>query len=249
MSAGLVDPIPWGFTDAPGILLWSWVTESFIARISGAEVALSDSAVDAAELAPGLVGRRFVRSYTWDVSDRMRTHQGLPRLLIDGTSSTFVEAETLVREHVGKLYDPRLGYRRFSGALAFTFTLATGESLDVSGFIGTHCNVTVLLPDGSERTVSGDFDVESYRWSLSAATEVVEIVPEHVVRVSNRSEAAERAQELTRLDSYSGFGRMYREDPRPGCTGRAGFTVGTVDHAGAPRCPLHEEGLPEHLLG
>ena len=43
--------------------------------------------------------------------------------------------------------------------------------------------------------------------------------------------AAERATEIVRGDLYSGIGRMYREDPRPGCTGRAGFMVGTVDHA------------------
>jgi hypothetical protein len=178
----------------------------------------------------------------------IRTNQGVPRLLIEGNATTFEEAEALVREHVGKGYDPRLGYRRFAGSLAFTFTLSSGDRVDVSEYIGTRCAVTVLMPDRSERTVSGDFDVSSYKWRLTSPEEVLEILPEHVVRITNRSAAAERATAITRNDSYSGIGRIYREEPKPGCTGKAGFMMGTVDHAGSPRCPIHEVGVPDHLL-
>ncbi len=236
MSAGLAEPIPWVYTDTPGMLLWSWVTDHFSVRIRGAEV---DE--------PG-IDRRLVRSYAWEVGDLMRPHQGMPRLLVEGTSPSFDEAEMHVREHVAKLYDPRLGYRRFAGPLAFTFTLSTGERVDVGEFIGTSCAVSVLLPDGSERTITGDLDVAGYLWTLMNADEIIEIRPEHVTRITNRSEVVERAVEITRNASYSGFGRMYDEDPRPGCTGRPGFATGTVDHAGAPRCPIHETGLPDHLL-
>ena len=238
MSEGLAEPIPWTFTDSPGILLWTWVTEHFAARISGAEV---DNEED-----PD--GRRIIRSYQWDVSDLMRTNQGLPRLLVEGTSGSFEDAEAMVREHVGKLYDPRLGYRRFAGSLAFTFVLSTGESVDVGEYIGTKCAVTVLMPDRTERTVTGDLDVAHYKWRLSTPEQVLEIIPEHVVRITNRSEIAELAAAIIRNDSYSGIGRLYNEEPRRGCSGRPGFTVGTVDHAGAPRCPIHEAGLPDHLL-
>lgn len=238
MNAAGPDPIPWTFTDAPGLLQWTWITDHLVARISGAEVA-NDADPS---------GRRFVRAYHWELSDRMQTNQGMPRLLIEGSSPSFDDAEALIREHVGKCYDPRLGYRRFSGPLAFTYTLATGERVDVSQFIGTTCTVTVLQADGSQQAVTGDFDVQHYRWRLRSAGEVLEIVPEHVTRVSNRSEAADRAAQIAYSSTYSGVGRIYLEDYRPGCTGRPGFTVGSVDHAGAPRCPLHEEGLPEHLL-
>jgi hypothetical protein len=238
VSTGLAEPVPWTFTDSPGVLLWTWVAEHFVARITGAEV----DNVDDVE------GRRVIRSYAWDVSDLMRTNQGLPRPLVDGTATSFEEAESTVREHVGKLYDPRLGYRRFAGPLAFTFTLSTGEAVDVSAYIGTRCAVTVLMPDGTERTVTGDLDVAHYKWRLSTTEQTLEIIPEHVVRITNRSEAAERATAITRNDSYSGIGRIYSEETRRGCTGRPGFMVGTVDHAGAARCPIHEAGLPEHLL-
>lgn len=236
MSSGLTEPIPWSFTDEPGILQWTWVTEHFVARISGAEV--DDAGT----------GRRLVRTYNWEICDLIRRHQGVPRLLIDGSSPSFDEAELLVREHVGKLYDSRLGYRRFAGPLAFTFTLSTGERVDVSEYIGTRCSVTVLMSDRSERTVTGDLDVSHYKWRLTSPEQVLEILPDHVLRISNRSGVAERATEITRNATYSGVGRLYQEDPRPGCTGRPGFGAGTVDHAGAPRCPLHEVGLPDHLL-
>ncbi len=238
MTTGLAAPVPWTFTDAPGVLQWTWGTEHFLCRITGTEVEDEDDPH----------GRRNIRSYSWEVSDLMRMQQGLPRLLVEGSSTSFEEAEARVREHVGKCYDPRLGYRKYSGALAFTFALSSGESIDVSEYIGTRCAVTVLMPDGSQRTVTGDLDVDHYKWRLSTAEQIMEILPDHVVRITNRSEVAERATAVTRNDRYSGIGRMYREDPRPGCTGRAGFMMGTVDHAGAPRCPIHETGVPEHLL-
>ena len=237
MSAS-AEPVPWTFTDSPGLLQWSWVTEHFVARVLGSEVPNPSD--------PG--GRRIVRSYHWELSDLMRTNQGMPRLLIEGSSQSFEEAEEAIREHVGKCYDARLGYRRFAGELTFTYTLATGERVDVSGYIGTRCAVTVLLPDHSEQTVSGDFEVHNYRWRVRTADDVLEIVPEHVTRITNRSLAAEKASSIAYSSTYAGIGRIYREEPRPGCTGRPGFTVGTVDHAGAPPCPLHEIGIPEHLL-
>lgn len=238
MSTGLAEPIPWTFTDSPGVLLWTWLAEHFVARITGTEV---DNADD-----PG--GRRIIRSYGWDLSDKIRSTHGLPRLLIEGNATSFEEAEALIREHVGKCYDPRLGYRRFAGSLAFTFTLSTGARVDVSEYIGTRCAVTVLMPNRSERTVTGDFDVSSYKWRLTSPEDVLEIVPEHVVRITNRSEVAERATAITRNDSYSGIGRIYREEPKPGCTGKPGFLMGTVDHASSPRCPIHEISVPDHLL-
>lgn len=238
MTSSLAEPIPWTYTDESGVLMWTWLTEHFVARITGTEVP-GDDATGA---------RRVVRSYHWDLSDLMRTNQGLPRLLIDGNATTFDEAEALIREHVGKCYESRLGYRRFAGPLAFTYTLATGERIDVSKFLGSRCTVTVLMADRSERTVSGDFEVHHYRWRLASPDQVLEIVPEHVLRITNRSAVAERAEAIVYSDTYFGVGRLYREEVRPGCTGRPGFTVGTVDHAGAPRCPLHEAGVPEHLL-
>ena len=240
MTADSDTPIPWNFTDTPGVLVWMWTTEHFVARVSGVEVP-----VDSVELE----GRRFVRSYHWELSDRVRLNQGVPRLLCEGDSSSFEQAETVIREHVGKCYDKSLGYRRFAGALTFTFQISTGEQIDVSSLIGTKCTLTVLMSGGQNQVVVGDLDVSGYRWVVTASEGVYEIVPEHVTKITNRSEIAEQARAATYIDTYSGIGRTYREDPRLGCTGRAGFLPGTVDHAGAGRCPVHEIGIPEHLLG
>lgn len=242
MTNALVEPIPWTFTDEPGLLQWAWVTGHFVARVSGVEVAGQP------DPAQPTGGRRLIKSYHWELADLMRTHQGMPRVLVEGTNDSFEDAEAAIREHVGKCYDARLGYRAFAGPLAFTYSLATGDRVDVSGFIGTRCTVTVLRSDRTHQTVIGDFDVHHYRWRIRTEGDLLEIVPEHVMSITNRSEAAQRASEIAYGSTYSGIGRIYREEFRAGCTGRPGYAPLTVDHARAPRCPLHEAGVPDHLL-
>jgi hypothetical protein len=239
VSVDGLEPIPWNFTDSPGVLLWTWMTDHFVARVQGAEVPsnLHES-----------TARRLVRTYHWELSDRIRLHQGVPWLLIEGDCASFEQAENLLREHVGKCYDQSLGYRRFAGSLTFSFEISTGELLDVSTYVGTQCTITVLMSGGENRAITGDFDVVGYRWVVTNSAGVFEIVPEHVLAITNRSDIAEQARAITYIETYSGVGRTYREDPRPGCTGRAGFMARTVDHTGAIRCPLHEIGIPEHLL-
>jgi len=237
VNTGSLPEIPWIFTDAAGLLMWSWVTEHFAARIQGRESQDPDN--------PRL---RNVVSYHWELLDLMRTHQGVPRQLLEGTRAGFDEAERAVREHVGKCYDARLGYQGFAGRLAHQFTLATGEHVDVTALIGSRCAVTVLMADGTSRTVAGDFSVDRYRWRLETASERLLIVPEHATRITNRSEIADSAARTVRHDTYTGFGRMYAEEPGPGCSGRPGFTMGTVDHAGAAPCPIHESGLQQDVL-
>ena len=98
VTSGTVEPIPWTFTDAPGVLQWTWLTEHFVARITGSEV---DE--------PAAGDRRLVRTYAWELGDLVRPQQGLPRLIVEGASAEFADAEARVREHVGKAYDPLLG--------------------------------------------------------------------------------------------------------------------------------------------
>ena len=227
--------IPWTYTDEAGMVQWSWVTEHLAARI-------------VAIVAQDPRGDRVIRYYHWELADRMRLNQGMPRLLVEGDAASFDQAELLVREHVGKCYDPRLGYRRYAGPSAFTFELSTGERKDVSSFIGAEVTITVITSDGGTHSLRGDFDVAGYRWRLRAADRIVDVTPEHVLSISDRSVHAAEAGRITHPDSYSGVGRIYREDFRAGCTGRPGFLPQTVDHAGAQRCPLHEATLPDHLL-
>lgn len=240
-TAERLESVPWIYSDSPGILLWTWMTEHFIARITGADV--SDQV--GGELA---AGERAIRSYGWELADLTRTNQGMPRVLIEGMASTFEEADARIREHVGKCYDPRLGYQRYCGALATTFELADGTSIDVASFVGTRCTVTVLAAGGVAQTVQGDFSIDHYKWRLRDGERLLELLPAHVSSIGNRSAAAERASSVVHLESYSGIARIYRDEPRTGCTGLPGFMPGTVDHANAPRCPVHEASLPDDLL-
>ena len=233
-------PIPWVYSDAPGILMWTWVTDHFVAVIRGAQAAVDPSLAGGAE--------RVVRSYSWELSDLVRRQQDLPRLIVEGTCSTFDEAEGFVREHVGKAYDSRLGYGPFAGPFATTFTIADGRRIDVADLVGQRCTVTVLVAGGSRESVAGDLSVHHYRWRLRDGDDVYEITPEHVVDVRNRSQAADRAASVVMNPTYAGVGRIYRDEWTRGCTGAPGFDQGTVDHAGATRCPIHEVDLAPDSL-
>ena len=85
------DAIPWQYTDSGGVLQWAWVTEHFIARIVGHEASASD--VD---------GQRVMRNYRWELSDLIQRNQDLPRLLVEGASRTWEEAEEHVRDTWGR---------------------------------------------------------------------------------------------------------------------------------------------------
>jgi len=240
-TAERLESVPWIYSDSPGILLWTWMTEHFCARITGADV----SEQVGAELA---TGQRVIRSYGWELADLTRTNQGMPRVLVEGMASTFEEADAAIREHVGKCYDPRLGYRRYCGALATTFELADGTRIDAAPLVGTRCTVTVLAAGGTTQTVQGDLSIDHYKWRLRDGDRLLELLPAHVRSIGNRTAAAERAASVVHLESYSGIARIYRDEPRTGCTGTPGFMAGTVDHANASRCPVHEASLPDDLL-
>lgn len=233
-------PIPWAYSDSPGVLLWTWVTEHFVATIRGSQAAIDPALAGGAD--------RVVRSYSWELADVMRRQQGMPRILVEGECGQFAEAEALIREHVGKAYDPRLGYQHFAGPYATTFTIADGSHVDAADLIGIRCTATVLLAGGAREMVSGDLTVHHYTWRLRDGDDIFEIAPEHVVELRHRSVAADKAAALIDMPTYTGIGRLHRDEWRRGCTGAAGFDFGTVDHAGCPRCPLHEPSLPDEML-
>ena len=123
-----------------------------------------------------------------------------------------------------------------------------GEMVDVSDYVGCPVTVRVLTESNLERVISGDFDVVGYRWRLATRDSIFEILPAHVVHIGLSAQSAHRSP-ITRFDeSYTGIGRIYARNPSPGCTGRPGFRPHSVDHAGAPKCPVHESEMPDHLI-
>lgn len=176
-----VRPIPWAFSELPGIRRWTWVSDHAVCVI---DTELVDMGV--AHAGGTDAGRQASRSHTWSVADRIRTNQGVPRVLVEGQAATFEEAEAAVREHIGKLYDPALGYQAFAGSLAHTFTLANGERIDLGPFVGQQCAVTVRVGERANRGLVGELGIHCYRVRLRSAGGVVEITPEHILSIHTR---------------------------------------------------------------
>ena len=99
---------------------------------------------------------------------------------------------------------------------------SSGDSVDQSR---PSSSERVPASNSAINSVIGDLDVNHYKLRLTSREQILDIVPEHVTRITNRSEAAERATAITHSDLYSGIGRIYREDPRPGCTGAVACAV------------------------
>jgi hypothetical protein len=227
MSGAILAAIPWFFTEEP-FLQWNWITDQFKATVTG---------VEGTAALPGEV--RPVRAYSWELFDLIRPDNGMPRFLIEGMSESFGDAENTIREHVGKCYGPR--YLPYTGHFATTFQILTGERLDFSKYVGTEVSLTIRQSDGLEKTLIGILTTHQYKLRLKTEHKTLEILPAHVVRVTNGiGETSTR----NRASTYTGIGRIYASEWSPGCTGFAGYHPGTVDHAGADQCPIHEHDLP-----
>lgn len=208
-------PIPWNLQSSDMGSLWTWDTALFQVTITGDN-----------------------RSFYWNMTDVASR-----RVFADGQARRFGEAEDMVRETIGKAYPVDAGYASYAGDLATTFTLATGHRVDLAAYIGRPVTVTVIQRD--ERTVeySGVAAVDHYDLVLTQGTAAVRITPtfiqaitlvEEPVATTTTRTSTRYASPPSRGTLRTGKGKITR-----GCTGKAGFLPGTVDHAG-PACPVHE---------
>jgi len=231
------EPIPWVYSDNGGLLAWVWTTPHFVVRIIGNRVPGDDD------------GALFVRQHHWEIADRMAMHADVPKVIVEGNTRTFAEAEILVREHVGKAYPGLADYAAYIGSAAACYELETGEVLDVAHLVGSRVTLRVRIGTDSYRALTGEFQVAGYWWRITTTEGVFEVLPAHVVHVAPLPSAGASSAWPQREGTHSGVGRIYAENPRPGCTGRAGYAPNSVDHAGAPRCPVHESEIRDHLIG
>lgn len=203
--------IPWRFTNHELVQMWQWFTEHFEARIS-------------------VEGN----SFAWDIHDLV-AEPGERRFLTEGRTALFAGAEAEVRETIGKSYPAHLGYRKYAGTLATTFSIATGERIDFGLYDGMRVVVTVRLPNGHTQSYIGSATVIHYELHLTPdAGGPVKIQPSHIVKI-----VGEGGNVASNHD-YTGVGRTFRGEAVRGCTGAPGYMLGTVDHDGDP-CPVHEE--------
>lgn len=205
-------PIPWKFIHSDVMKMWQWETPHFEARVTA-----------------------DVNSFAWEIYDLI-SRGGEPMFLVEGRTREFHESEMAIREMIGKSYPAKFGYASYAGALATTFTLATGERIDLGRFNGTRVVVTVRLPNGLNQSFIGLMTVVHYEVHLTPeAGTPVRIQPSHIVKIAGEGGTA--AQD----SSYTGIGRIYRGTPTRGCTGVPGFMPETIDHTGPTPCPMHED--------
>lgn len=229
-------PIPWVYSDEGNLLAWVWTTRHFVARIVGTRV-------------PGHgTGELFVRQHHWELADRVKMHDGVPRVIVEGDTRSFAEAEHFLREHVGKAYSESGEYATYAGEAATCFELCDGEVIDVDHLIGGRVTLRVQTGPGSQKALTGEFELAGYWWRITTPDGTFEVLPAHVLHVTHLPHSGATATWARREDTHIGVGRFHSGNPGPGCTGRSGFTPDTVDHAGAPRCPVHESGIRDHLL-
>lgn len=208
------EAIPWRHhvTVGGGPRIWRWETPHFVVTIIGEG-----------------------QSFQWEVGDLIGSSDGIPVPLTDGRTVTFHDADSAIREVVGKSYAPSLGYGRFAGRLATTFRIATDEEIDFAQFHGTRVVVTVGLGKGETTLVAGQAAVQHYELIVAKDNrEVVKIQPHRI-----RSIVYERGGYDVMKAAHTGVSRMYRGKVGRGCTGTPGFMEDTVEHTGK-KCPVHE---------
>lgn len=205
-------PIPWSFTDSEGGV-WLWTTEVFRAVIS-------------------TVGPN---GYYWEVSHVYADAN--PEVVSSGSLGSFADAEFAVRETVGKAYRIEAGFRPFAGKLATTFQLANGRWLDFGPLEHARARITVRRTDGGSDVYSGLLRVNHFMIDLGTENGGMSIVPSHILDVRRDNGITPET-----MDSAKRPTRITDGNVTPGCTGRHGFTPGTVDHFDAPQCPVHETG-------
>lgn len=150
-------PIPWAHSTTGLGSVWQWTTPHFKATVTG-----------------------DTRSCYWNLVDLT---DGRERVFADGRSATFAQAERQVRETVGKAYDPRLGYQPFAGPLATTFTISTGEKIDLGPYHNRPVEVVAITSDGGTAHFVGTGQVSHYDFVVTGQTQSARISPTYIVNI------------------------------------------------------------------
>ena len=209
MRTSSLPPIPWQHSSEDFGSVWLWETPHFVVTVNGND-----------------------RSCYYTISDKSHARAGTVRLLSDGQSASFEQAELLIRETLGKSYHPSLNYQHYAGPLATTFRLADGRDLDLAPYVDELVRVTVLNRDGSRASYEGRAKVENYDLLLANDEGQIRISPSFIADIA-LSGVGRKAVPQNRLD------RTVKGKMQPGCTGTPGFILGTVEHTGRD-CPIHE---------
>lgn len=214
-----MDSIPWRLGESTEISLWIWETEHFRAKIQ------TDS---------------YRVNFLWDIVDYS---QGTSDPLTDGYTGSFSESEEMVREIIGKSYPPMLGYSKYAGRFATTFTIFNKDKIDFGPMIASKVIITVRVADKQgkirEKKIVGKLGVENYTVKVSPEHgNPIRIPPSRIISV--KQEFGGMAKPIQKEDLGRTL-RIFPGDVTRGCTGKPGFMPNTVEHTSrAERCPIHE---------
>lgn len=215
MTPSGLRPIPWEILTGDTDTVWTWDTPSFLVTITGNR-----------------------RSFYWTIGDKTSNPGAAPRPFADSFASSFDEAEAGIRETIGKAYDPALGYLGYSGPLATTFTIASGEKVDLGQYVGAVVTVTVADGNGGSAEYRGTASVQHYDFVITEDDgTTLHITPSYILQVTQKAVGG-----VLGPARYLGIpqgNRTMEGTVTLGCTGMPGFIAGTIDHSGPP-CPIHE---------
>lgn len=213
--------IPWEFRESETFSMWMWTTTHFKATIHTDAVA---------------------RTFLWNI-DNITSGEDQTEVLAEGVGYEFKAAENAIREIIGKSYDPTLGYRRYAGSFATTFTIFTGEKIDFGPLEAGRVIIVVrvLSPKTGQvvlRKITGRLKVINYKLELSPEHgNTLIIPPSHIMSVAE--EYAPRTPASVSRVTSTGL-RIAEGKVTRGCTGKPGSLPNTVEHGPrAPWCPIH----------
>lgn len=236
-------PIPWQYAKFDLGQVWQWMTPHFIATIT------SDGSRYYWRVSTALKNdkkeRNMVDTPVRTVTDRaqlkhVRQEEFLPdetdeyvegEIFANGQNVRFSDAETGVRETVGKSFVDTLGYHWWAGRLAYTFTIATGERVNFEPYLGLRGRIKVFVDDeGTLEEYSGVIQVRNYDVLVETMDGVFKLRPSYIASVeSSHTHGLNKAKKTRTVKGFV----------EPGCSGKPGFMWGTVEHDG-PQCGLHE---------
>jgi hypothetical protein len=204
-------PIPWEHELSEIQAIWVWDTDAFTVRVLG-----------------------DIHSCYFTVTDKLADPDN-PEVIADGQAASFHQAEYRIRELIGKAYPQSLGFSKYAGSLATTFTISNGTRIDFGPYEGLMVTVEVFTGKDSSTAITGELRIDNYYLSIIRGTTLVNVRPTHVKALSvvnkNKEPRTSRFEKLS--------GRTYRSNWEAGCTGKNGFLTNMVDHYNSV-CPIHE---------
>jgi len=213
-------PIPWFHRTNPLVTSWIWDTDHFTVTI----------------YAEGTNARKM---YHWKINDKS---SGTPVPFDSSAGDSFADCVDTVLEIIGKSYKRTFGYQEYAGDLATTFKVHDGRVIDLSSLIGE--NVSLVARDDSSSEpmlITGMFDIQHYDVVIrTGETSVSTITPSFIIDIQKEFGTMSALDELESGVKASKNKTIFYEEWRRGCTGRAGFNAGTVEHnANDAYCPIH----------